>query len=82
MSTMTIHDMDEDLQARLRLQADLHGHSMEEEARNILRAALAANAAEGRSLLDSIRARIEPLGGIELVLPQREPVRNPPDTRR
>ena len=77
MITMTIHDLDEDLQARLRLQADLHGHSMEEEARNILRAALAANAAEGHSLFDSIRARVEPLGGVELVLAQREPIRNP-----
>ncbi|WP_289240830.1 plasmid stabilization protein [Delftia sp.] len=59
MTTMTIHDLDEDLQARCS-QADLHGHSMEEEARNILRAALAANAAEGHSLFDSIRARRAP----------------------
>ena len=83
MSTMTTHDMDEELQAMLRLQAAQHGRSMEEEARNILRAALAANAADGQpSLLDSIRARVEPLGGVELVLPQREPIRSPQDAGR
>ncbi len=54
---------------------------MEEEARSILRAALADRVEEvsGASLYDAIRARVEPLGGIELALPPREPQRDPPD---
>lgn len=79
---MTIRDMDDDLQERLRLQAARHGRSMEEEARDILRAALAAQAMPESSLLDAIRARIKPLGGIELALPQREPIRDPQEMGR
>lgn len=82
MATMTIRDMDDDLQERLRLQAARHGRSMEEEARDILRGALAAQAPPESSLLEAIRARIQPLGGIELALPQREPIRSPQDLGR
>jgi len=48
---------------------------MEDEARNILRTALFAEPASGQSLVDAIRARIEPLGGVDLELPAREPMR-------
>lgn len=49
---------------------------MEEEARRILRAVLEADAAPS-DLVASIRGRVEPLEGIELTLPPREPVREP-----
>ena len=32
--------------------------------------------ASGKTLLDAIRARIEPLGGVELELPHRQPIRD------
>jgi plasmid stability protein len=48
---------------------------MEDEARDILRAALSAQAPRARTLVDSIRARIEPLGGVDLEIPPREPMR-------
>lgn len=35
----------------------------------------------GRSLLEDIRALVEPLGGVELELPTRETTREPPDFR-
>ncbi|MCL2635907.1 MAG: plasmid stabilization protein [Betaproteobacteria bacterium] len=81
MATMTIRSLDDDLKARLRLQAARHGHSMEEEVRGILRLALAAQTEEnsGASLYAAIRARVEPLGGVELELPPRKPIREPPD---
>lgn len=81
MATMTIRNLDDDLKERLRLRAARHGHSMEEEARSILRAALANRVEEdsGASLYAAIRARVEPLGGVELELPLREPQRDPPD---
>ena len=81
MATMTIRNLDDDLKARLRVQAAQHGRSMEEEARSILRAALAQRVEDdsGASLYGAIRARVEPFGGIDLYLPSREPPRDPPD---
>lgn len=78
MATMTIRNIDDRLKQQLRIQAARHGRSMEEEARNILRSSLATDAPRHVSLIASIRARIEPLGGIDLQLPSREPVRAPP----
>ena len=40
MATLTIRNVDEDLKATLRIRAAMHGHSMEEELRSILRQAL------------------------------------------
>ena len=81
MATMTIRNLDDDLKALLRLRAARHGQSMEEEARSILRSTLQAEPLSGKSLVDSIRAMVEPHGGIELELPVREPQREPPDFR-
>ncbi|HEY4581297.1 MAG TPA: plasmid stabilization protein [Lysobacter sp.] len=83
MFTMTIRDIDEAMNARLRVQAALHGRSIEDEARDILRAALAVGAGPTADtpamLVADIRALVEPFGGIELELPAREPMREPPD---
>lgn len=79
MASMTIRNIDDQLKARLRVQAAQHGRSMEDEARDILRAALSTEASRSRSLVDSIRARIEPLGGVELEIAPREAMREPVD---
>ncbi|WP_248744953.1 plasmid stabilization protein [Pseudomonas sp. MWU12-2037] len=79
MASMTIRNVDEQLKARLRVQAALHGRSMEEEARDILRSALSAVSGRSGSLVETIRARIEPLGGMELDIAPRETMREPPD---
>lgn len=79
MATMTIRNIDDQLKARLRVQAAIHGRSMEDEARDILRAALSVEPVRGSSLVEAIRARIEPLGGVDLDLPVREPIRDPVD---
>jgi plasmid stability protein len=42
MAIITIRNLDADIKTRLRVSAALHGCSMEEEARNILRLALQA----------------------------------------
>ena len=39
MASITIRNLDDDIKQRLRLRAAMHGRSMEEEARDILRAA-------------------------------------------
>jgi antitoxin FitA len=78
VASMTIRNIDESLKARLRIQAAKHGRSMEDEARDILRTALSSGSSRGSSLLKAIRSRIEPLGGVELEIASREPMRNPP----
>lgn len=84
MATMTIRNLDDDVKARLRVRAARHGRSMEEEARNILRTALDTDPEvnTGAALVKAIRARVERFGGIDLELPAREPMREPPDFGR
>lgn len=77
MATMTIRNVDEKLKKRLRMRAASHGRSMEDEARDILRAALSLEAAPPRNLAASIRARIAPTGGVALEIAAREPMREP-----
>lgn len=79
MATMTIRNLDDELKARLRIRAAQHGKSMEEEARSILRDALKSEPLSGKELVQRIREMVEPYGGIELELPSREPMREPPD---
>lgn len=77
MASITIRDIDEQLKTRLRVRAAHHGRSMEEEARDILRSALSTARTRSGSLVDSIRARIERLGGVELEIAPREAIREP-----
>jgi plasmid stability protein len=78
LASITIRGLDDATKRKLRLRAVQHGRSMEEEARTILRTALAESSAEPSNLYAAIRRRIEPLGGIELELPPRELGRDPP----
>lgn len=78
-ASLTVRNLDPALKERLRVQAAEHGHSMEAEARRILRAALTPQSGPPpRHLYDRVRARFAPLGGVELELPPREPPRAPP----
>lgn len=77
---MTIRKLDAQLKKRLRVRAASRGRSMEEEAREILRAALSAEPHQSRhNLADRIRGRIAKVGGVELDTPAREPIREPID---
>ena len=78
MASLTIRKLDEKTKTRLRVRAAQHGRSMEEEARRLLRAALSDDAAAPGNLADAIRARFRRLGGLELRLPARESMREPP----
>jgi plasmid stability protein len=79
MASITIRRIEEDIKARLRVRAAQHGRSMEEEAREILRAGLTAQSARNGNLADAIRRHIEPIGGVVLKIPPREAVRTPPN---
>jgi plasmid stability protein len=74
VTTLTVRDVEPGVKERLRIRAAQSGHSMEEEVRIILRAATADDASSATSLADAIRARFASFGGIELVLPAREPL--------
>jgi len=79
MASITIRRLDETLKARLRVKAAHHGRSMEEEAREILRNGLQADAPRKELDLGSeIRRHFADIGGVDLVLPKREAVRRPP----
>ncbi len=78
MASITIRNLDDTLKSRLRIQAAVHGRSMEDEARDILRSALSREPARRGSLAASIRARFAPLGGVDLPSVAREPMRAPP----
>lgn len=78
-ATLTIRRLDPEVKERLRQRAARHGRSMEAEAREILKQALAARPETGAELYAAIRRRFAPLGGVELDLPPREPGRPPPD---
>jgi plasmid stability protein len=79
MAIITIRNLDESVKISLRIRAATHGLSMEEEARQILRAALQSSEQQGGNLAQRIRARMEPLGGVDLPTMPRDPVRDPPN---
>ena len=78
MASITIRNLDDETKARLRLRAARHQRSMEEEARTVLRQALAVPDAPAISLAAAIRSRFQSLGGVELELPSRDAIREPP----
>ncbi|EJW09594.1 hypothetical protein A33M_1153 [Rhodovulum sp. PH10] len=84
MAILTIHELDDDLAQRLRLQAARNGRSMEEEARHILAETLPGQpAAEpdvaALNVAEAIAAIVDPIGGIDIEISERtESVREPP----
>ena len=79
MASMTIRNLDDSIKRRLRIRAAAHGKSMEAEAREILRAALEQENDDSQNLSNRIHRRFAEVGGVDLQLPEREPLRPPPD---
>ena len=77
MATITVRNLEDDVKTRLRVRAAGHGHSMEEEVRQILRKAV-GHRENSRDLLSIIRSHFGPANGVDLELPPREPAREPP----
>lgn len=78
MASITVRNLDEDLQRRLRVRAAANGHSMEQEVREILRATLQHDEGPVRNIGTAIHELFRPLGGVDLEIPAREPMREPP----
>lgn len=75
VAVMTIRNIDDAIKNRLRLRAAMHGRSMEEEARDILRSALSTEIPRPRNLGQAINERFRALGGVDLPDLPREAIR-------
>jgi plasmid stability protein len=77
MTNLTIHNLDESLTNNLRIHAQQHGQTIEEEARQILRLAFSEPSQKTRGLGSKISKRFMEIGGIELPQPTRSLPRQP-----
>lgn len=71
MATLTIRDLDEDVKARLRIQAAEHGRSMEAEVRALLTAAVSGRR-PSRGLGSFILDQFAEIGGVDVEIPHRD----------
>lgn len=74
MASLSVRKIEDDVYEKLKLRAEQHGLSMEEEARRILRRAVAAPESLGQLALRCFGREY----GIDLELPPRD-VYEPPD---
>jgi plasmid stability protein len=80
MASITIRNLEEATKRKLKIRAAMRGHSMEQEAREILKSALRQTPPKpktGADLVASIRRRFAPFGGVELEPLPRTPIRDP-----
>ena len=78
-ASITVRNLDGRVKERLRVRAAQNGRSMEAELRAIITEAVEVpTRAPEVSLYDRIRARVEPLGGIELEPHPPQRMREPP----
>ena len=75
IASITIRQLDDKLKRKLRVKAAENGHSMEEEARTILRRVLEQPPAPPATRLGTaINELFKPFGDVELDIPMREPI--------
>lgn len=79
MATLTIRGLDDELKSRLRLEAARNGYSMEEAARQILRAALMTPDAGVGGLGTRIHRFFVQADAFDLEAPTRSAPRPAPD---
>jgi plasmid stability protein len=78
MASITIRKLEETTKRKLKIRAAMHGRSMEQEAREILKKALKGTSSKtGTSLAEAIQRRFAPFGGVDLETFPRGPIREP-----
>ena len=77
MASIVIRNLDETTKRKLKIRAATNGRSMEREAREILRSAMAHASKKRPNLAERIREIFRPLGGVELERLSREAIRDP-----
>ncbi|MCY4596075.1 MAG: Arc family DNA-binding protein [Bryobacterales bacterium] len=78
MASITIRNLDDEVKTLLRVRASANGRSMEKEVRLILADAVDKEPAPVEGLGTAIHELFKPFGGVELELPRRELMRDPP----
>lgn len=78
MTTITIQNLCDRVEAHLRIRAVLNNSSIEEEARQILSDPVRTETYQVRNLTTFTRKCFEPIGFIELKPPERGSMREPP----
>jgi plasmid stability protein len=79
MATLTIRNVEPEVQKRLRVRAAQNGRSMEAELRQIIKDAVGPEPeVEEVNLAEAIRRRFAKYGGVELEIPPRERGGAPP----
>ena len=78
MASITVRNLDDGLKRRLRIRAAENGRSMEQEAREILKHALEEDSVPVRNLGTALHELFRPFGGVDLEIPPRLPMREPP----
>jgi plasmid stability protein len=77
MASIVIRNLDEATKRKLKIRAAMNGRSMEREAREILKGALAHTSKKRANLAERIRDIFAPLGGVALERLPREAIRDP-----
>lgn len=77
MAGIAIRSLDDEVKTRMRVRASGNEWPTEEETRLILRD-IVAHKSHAHSLAAAIRARMAPLGGLDLELPPWESARETP----
>ena len=77
MASIVIRNLDEATKRKLKIRAAVNGRSMEQEAREILKAALAHTSKRKANVAERIRTIFAPLGGVDLERIPREAMRDP-----
>jgi len=79
LATLTIRNVDPEVQKRVRVRAAENGRSMEAELRQIIKDAVSANTdkVDDVNLAEAIRRRFARYGGVELEIPLRDPAGPP-----
>ena len=76
--SITVRNLDDELEKRLRTRARENGRSIEQEAREILSDALCYREAPPEKLGTALVELFSPLGGVDLEIPPREEDRELP----
>lgn len=77
-TSLTVRRIPDSVKQALRVRAAESGRSLEEEVRQILKKAASEAPSARVSLAERIASIMDPIGGVNLDLPQRSALREPP----
>lgn len=77
MASITVRNLQTDTKRKLKIRAAMNGRSMEQEAREILKSALAQTSKKKTNVAERIHEIFGPLGGVEVERLPRELIPDP-----